>query len=85
MNYLHRMQLGQEIVFPSTGYLATALEAATQVVEVDGCQAADIQSYEFRDVPLQNALMVPDNDLGVEVLFSMRLVSLNSTTRFDAR
>ncbi|KAL8783267.1 MAG: hypothetical protein Q9213_004743 [Squamulea squamosa] len=78
-------RLGKEIVFPSTGYLAIALEAATQAIEVDGIREVDIQSYEFRDVHLQNALIVPEDDLGVEILFSMRPADLNSTTRYDTR
>lgn len=72
-------------MFPSTGYLAVALEAATQAIEVEGGRASDIQSYEFRDVSLQNALIVPEDDLGVETLFNMRLATLNNATRHKAR
>ena len=61
------------------------MEAATQAIEVEGGHASDIQSYEFRDVSLQNALIVPEDDLGVETLFSMRFATLNSVTRHDAR
>ncbi len=72
-------------MFPSTGYLAVALEAVMQAMEVNGHQASDIQSYEFQDVSLQSALIVPENDLGVETLFSLRPASLNNTTRHESR
>ena len=72
-------------MFPSTGYLAVALEAATQAIEVEGGRASDIHCCEFQDVSLQNALIVPEDDLGVEILFSMRLANLNNATRHKAR
>lgn len=77
--------MGKEIVFPSTGYLSIALEAATQAVELNDRIASDIQTYEFRDVSLQNALIVPEDDRGIEVLFTLRPASLNNTTRHESR
>ena len=61
------------------------MEATTQAIEVEGGHAFGIQSYEFRDVSLQNALIVPEDDLGVETLFGLRLATLNSTALHDAR
>ncbi|KAI4256798.1 MAG: hypothetical protein LQ352_001923 [Teloschistes flavicans] len=78
-------RLAKEIVFPSTGYLAIALEAATQAIELESRSLEDIQTFNFTDVSLQNALIVPEDDLGVETLFSMRPASLNNTTRHETR
>ena len=61
------------------------MEAATQAIEVEGRCASDIQSYEFRDISLQNALIVPEDDLGVETLFSMRLAAINNVTRHETQ
>ncbi|TGO27521.1 hypothetical protein BPAE_0041g00680 [Botrytis paeoniae] len=63
-------QVGQEIVFPSTGYLAMAIEAATQAVEVNGGFEEEISSYEVQDVSLQKALVIPEEDGGIEILFT---------------
>ncbi|KAL4866681.1 hypothetical protein BDV12DRAFT_198902 [Aspergillus spectabilis] len=76
--------LGKDAVFPSTGYLCLALEAITQVVEVNGQKATDIESYEFHNVSLQTALIIP-GDGGVEILFTMELKPLNRIERFQSR
>ncbi|KAL8669472.1 MAG: hypothetical protein Q9168_005934, partial [Polycauliona sp. 1 TL-2023] len=78
-------RIAKDIVFPATGYLAVALEAATQTMELNGYQASEIQSYEFQDVSLQSALIIPEDDMGVETLFSLRLAGLNNTTRHGSR
>ena len=62
-----------------------ALEAATQAIEVGGKEEKDIQNYHIRDVNLQNALIVPQDDHGIEILFTMHPTSLNNTTRHDSR
>lgn len=60
-----------------------AMEAVTQAVEVEDRKAEEIESYEFRDVSLKKALIVPDDDHGVEVLFTLRTMPLNSTTNHE--
>ncbi|KAH8165552.1 hypothetical protein CIB48_g2685 [Xylaria polymorpha] len=74
-------RLGNDVVFPSTGYLCIVLEAATQIVETEGRQATDIEYYDIRDVSLSKALIIPDDDHGIEILFSMRPAPLNSVSR----
>ncbi|KAI1339726.1 hypothetical protein F5Y15DRAFT_423599 [Xylariaceae sp. FL0016] len=73
-------RLGKEVVFPSTGYLSMVLEAATQVVEVEGLAATDIAHYDIRNVSLSKALIVPEDDFGIETLFTLRPASLNVVT-----
>ncbi|KAL4922406.1 hypothetical protein BDW62DRAFT_197082 [Aspergillus aurantiobrunneus] len=82
--WLKDHSLGQDAVFPAAGYLCLALEAVTQVVEVNGRKATDIESYEFYNVSLQSALMIP-GDGGVETLFAMKLKPLNKSQRFRFR
>lgn len=90
--WLQDHQVGQEVVFPSTGYLAMALEAATQMVEISLDKSADsIESYEILDVNLQKALIVPSGEddehkrHGVETLFTLRKAPLNNNGDYSAR
>ncbi|KAF4990933.1 hypothetical protein FGRMN_8171 [Fusarium graminum] len=69
--WLRDHSLGGEAVFPAAGYLSMAMEAATQLNEMAE-DPVDIDSYIFRDVTIQQALVTPDNDDGIEVLFNMR-------------
>ena len=64
-------QLGNEVVFPAAGYFAMAIEAITQM-NTDSAVPADIHSFTLRKVSIKAALVVPDNDNGVETLFSLR-------------
>ncbi|KAF2181508.1 hypothetical protein K469DRAFT_589235 [Zopfia rhizophila CBS 207.26] len=74
-------RLGKDVVFPSTGYLSMVLEAAIQVVENEGYKASDVECIEVKDVSLSKALIVPEDDHGIETLFSLRPASLNSVSR----
>ncbi|KAI4212601.1 MAG: hypothetical protein LQ351_004673 [Letrouitia transgressa] len=74
-------KLGKEMVFPSTGYLALALEAATQVIETEDHHLSEIESYEVRDVSLSKALIIPEDDIGIETLFTLRPAALNAVSR----
>ncbi|KAH8198332.1 hypothetical protein TruAng_007487 [Truncatella angustata] len=74
-------RLGKDVVFPSTGYLAMVLEASTQVVETEGLKASDVEYYDIRNVSLSKALIVPEDDFGIETLFSLRPTSLNAVSR----
>lgn len=52
-----------------------ALEAVTQTIEIDGVDFRDIRNYEFCEVILQAALIVPDDNH--EMKFFLTLHSLN--------
>jgi hypothetical protein len=73
------------MVLPSAAYISMALEAATQCIEIDGKAPETIDSFEFRDVTLQNALLIPEDDAGIEILFTLRPAALNSTLRYESR
>ena len=62
-----------------------AIEAATQAVEVNGKEQNNIQNYHLRNVSIQNALMVPEDDHGVETLFTMHPAALNNIARHETR
>ncbi|KAI0401422.1 hypothetical protein F4802DRAFT_601014 [Xylaria palmicola] len=79
--WLSDHRLGKEVVFPSTGYLSMVLEAATQFVEIEGLSASDIEYFDIRNVSLSKALIVPEDDFGIETLFTLRPATLNAVAR----
>lgn len=60
-----------------------AVEAATQMAEVDQKDASMIQKYHLHNVHLGTALIVPENR-GTEVLFSLRHTKLNDKTYYSS-
>ncbi|CAN8104631.1 unnamed protein product [Discula destructiva] len=74
--WLRDHSLGGEAVFPAAGYFAMAVEAITQVHELseesNNKQPEPITSYTLRDVSIKKALVTPDDDDGIEVLFNLR-------------
>jgi acyl transferase domain-containing protein len=63
--------LGGESVFPAAGYFAMAIEAIRQINELSD-DPVEIESYVLRDVSIKTALVTPDDDDGIEVLFNVR-------------
>ena len=49
-----------------------AVEAVMQILEVDGKQVSNLQNFELQHIRLDTALVIPDGDRGVEVLFNMQ-------------
>ncbi|KAI1766894.1 putative polyketide synthase [Hypoxylon sp. FL1150] len=69
--WLKDHSLGGESVFPAAGYFSMAVEAVTQLNELSD-KPAEINNYVLRDVSIKKALVTPDNDDGIEVLFTIR-------------
>ncbi|KAK7757297.1 hypothetical protein SLS62_000847 [Diatrype stigma] len=69
--WLKDHSLGGEAVFPAAGYFSMAMEAITQIHSMSG-NPVDIECYVLRDVLIQQALVTPDDDNGIEVLLNMR-------------
>ncbi|KAL8716996.1 MAG: hypothetical protein Q9225_005722 [Loekoesia sp. 1 TL-2023] len=76
--WLRDHTLGNEVVFPAAGYFAMAIEAATQM-NVDSVDTLDIRSFTLRKVSIETALVVPDDDNGVETLFAIRSCTRGSS------
>lgn len=64
------VQLGNEVVFPAAGYFAMAVEAARQM-NIDSADPVEVYSFTLRNVSIKAALVVPDNDNGVETLCAL--------------
>ncbi|KXH50581.1 hypothetical protein CSAL01_11461 [Colletotrichum salicis] len=75
--WLQDHSLGGEAVFPAAGYLSMAMEAVSQINETSDSPVI-IDSYVFRGVTIQQALVTPDDDSGIEILLNMRSSNLGS-------
>ena len=53
-----------------------AIEVVIQTIEVKGNDASGITKFNFQDIYLETALLVPESS-SVEVLFSLRPAKLN--------
>ncbi|KAK4243208.1 hypothetical protein C7999DRAFT_36471 [Corynascus novoguineensis] len=69
--WLKHHSLGGEAVFPAAGYFAMAIEAVTQLNELDDSPRAT-DSYVLRDIDIKKALVTPDTEDGIEVLTNLR-------------
>jgi acyl transferase domain-containing protein len=68
--WLKHHSLGGEAVFPAAGYFSMAIEAITQVNE-DSPAPVEITGYTLRDVSIKAALVIPDDNDGIETLFAL--------------
>ncbi|ORY68265.1 putative polyketide synthase [Pseudomassariella vexata] len=60
--------LGSDAVFPAAGYMSMAIEALLQQLDLE---PRSVGGVKFRDIDISKALVVPDTDNGVEVLFRL--------------
>lgn len=71
--------LGDEAIFPAAGYFSMAIEAITQINESSSPCPVEISGYVLRNVSIKKALVIPDNDAGIEVICNMRSSIFNET------
>lgn len=69
--WLKQHAVNDQLIFPASGYICMALEAARQATELDG-QAWKKSKYRFRQVLVERALIVPDTTDGIEIHFALR-------------
>jgi acyl transferase domain-containing protein/NADPH:quinone reductase-like Zn-dependent oxidoreductase len=69
--WLKDHSLGGEAVFPAAAYFSMAMEAITQIHEL-GPNKTIIEGYVLRDISIKAALVTPDDDDGIEVIYNMR-------------
>ncbi|KAI2888312.1 hypothetical protein CBS76997_8218 [Aspergillus niger] len=65
LDWMDGHQVQSQVVFPATGYLVMALEAARIIAD-----QRPLQLVEIRDLTIDRAITVPDNASGVETLFT---------------
>ncbi|MCJ1309500.1 hypothetical protein MMC25_003160 [Agyrium rufum] len=71
--WLKHHSFGGDVMFPASGYLSMAMEAMTEI-HSDSSDAPPLSSYTLRNISVQSAMVVPDDDMGIESLFSLRPV-----------
>lgn len=80
--WLKHHMLGGEIVFPAAGYFSMAMEAITQINSSSETPVF-IDSYTLRDVVIKNALVIPDDDNGIESMLGLQPSVFGLTTDAD--
>ncbi|KAI0394195.1 hypothetical protein F5Y17DRAFT_476000 [Xylariaceae sp. FL0594] len=61
-----------DAVFPAAGYMVMAIEAAT-IVGRETCGESGIKGYSLRNVHIKTTLRIPEDDRGVEIIFSLQI------------
>ncbi|KAI0505381.1 hypothetical protein F5B22DRAFT_526976 [Xylaria bambusicola] len=67
--WLKDHNLGGTAIFPAAGHLSMAIEALQQVCETAG---KPFKGVTLRDVDIRTALVVPDDDDGIEVILNLQ-------------
>ncbi|KFY81215.1 hypothetical protein V499_00041 [Pseudogymnoascus sp. VKM F-103] len=72
------------ILYPAAGFCCMAIEAAAQMSTLSATtEQKSISEYKIRDLSIARALVVPQTEEGVEIIFSMRPNPTNSITSSD--
>jgi acyl transferase domain-containing protein/NADPH:quinone reductase-like Zn-dependent oxidoreductase/ubiquinone/menaquinone biosynthesis C-methylase UbiE len=71
------------VLYPAAGFCCMALEAAAQMSKISGRweQATEIK---LREISIARALVVPQTEEGIEVIFTMRPCPTSSVTSSDS-
>ena len=56
------------IIYPAAGMMVMAIEAARQLVD----KTAEVESYELRDIMIENALLIPKDEAGIETMLHLK-------------
>ncbi|KAI1751035.1 hypothetical protein F4782DRAFT_201506 [Xylaria castorea] len=67
--WLKDHNLGGTAIFPAAGHLSLAIEALRQICETSG---KTFEGVKLRDVDIKTALVVPDDDDGVETILNFQ-------------
>ncbi|KAI1346694.1 hypothetical protein F5Y01DRAFT_264504 [Xylaria sp. FL0043] len=67
--WLKDHNLGGTAIFPAAGHLSLATEALQQICEISG---KPYEGVKLRDVDFRTALVIPDDDDGVEVILNLQ-------------
>jgi acyl transferase domain-containing protein len=62
-----------DVVFPAAGYICMAMVAASQIYE-EFPDALPILGHSLRNVNIKTALKIPEDQHGIEIIFSVELV-----------
>jgi len=74
-------QVQGSIIYPAAGYISMALEAAKQVVAPS--DRDKVLGYKITELVIARALVIPQTELGVEVIFAVRPFNSSSKSSSD--
>ncbi|KAF3058598.1 Polyketide synthase-nonribosomal peptide synthetase [Daldinia childiae] len=74
-----------DAVFPAAGYIAMAIEAALRAYEEYPQPHPKPTGYTLRNVSINTALRIPEDDHGIEVILSMELDAASTASTSWAR
>lgn len=79
--WLKDHQIHSDIVFPAAGMICSAVEAARQIATTEGSEDT-VSGFELRQLSVSKALVIPDDDISIEVNISLkrRKLGLGSDT-----
>ncbi|KAI3325985.1 putative polyketide synthase [Xylariaceae sp. AK1471] len=82
--WLRDHSLGGSAIFPAAGYLSVAIEAMRQVYEAEMEQEVPVScgTVMLRDVDIRAALVIPDNEEGVECIVRLGTTHLREWHTF---
>ncbi|CAG5181935.1 uncharacterized protein ALTATR162_LOCUS9909 [Alternaria atra] len=73
--WLQDHKLGGDIMFPAAGHMAAAIEATRQLCEL---RAIDIKGVQLRDIDISNALVIPNDEDGIQIQVRLTEVSVGA-------
>ncbi|KAL8735777.1 MAG: hypothetical protein Q9166_000641 [cf. Caloplaca sp. 2 TL-2023] len=79
--WLKDHNLGGTAIFPAAGHLSIAIEALRQVHETEG---QPFEGVTLRDVNIKTALVIPDNNDGVETILRLQTATGKTDWHFFA-
>lgn len=80
MEWLSGHAIQGQVVFPAAGYICAALEASRQVAG-----NRDVRMIELVDFAIHHAVILPEDDAGVEVLIELVHTAIARSDRFEAK
>ncbi|PWY79460.1 ketoacyl-synt-domain-containing protein [Aspergillus sclerotioniger CBS 115572] len=79
LKWLNDHQIQSQVVFPATGYIVMALEAAAIMA-----RGLSLRLVELDDVLINRAILIPDDPCGVETIFKVELIERKGDIVFAA-
>ncbi|KAL4734136.1 hypothetical protein BDV11DRAFT_175032 [Aspergillus similis] len=71
------------ILFPGAGFICLAIEALSQLLELQSENRQAVAGYQLRNIDILNALVIPENDDGVEIQTSLGQVKDRNTGTWE--
>jgi acyl transferase domain-containing protein len=69
--WLQDHQIHGDIVFPAAGMICSAVEATRQIAAAEG-SSQNVSGFVLRELSVSKALVIPNNDIGVEVYINLK-------------